>query len=488
MNQIIAMNQKVQELRRKLAEKAKQMRQIHEAAGDEPLDDDGQSTFDALQSEVEQIRKRIEQEERLQEIEDDLEKRTAVQTVETHEPGNPDVDVTETVSKHWRRRTVRYFNALAMKKEDEQRAASMMSSLIREARELPARQLRDEEDEASEIVKRSGLSERRQSVLRALLGVGEFRLLTSAAGDTQGGDNLLPKPFLAEIFVLTEQFGLARQLFRIIPFNGPGNTLDLKNVVSRVIAYWVDQGELIPPSDMEFGPGQLTLNKLAGITSWTTEAEEDLAFSFIPMIQQSFAESIAEKEDRAGFLGDGTATYGGYTGVLNLPDATVVNTGSTDGAVTEADLRAVKNSVPQIRRRNARWVMHESVMDAIRQLENTAGFRLFTEPLSAGGASTLLGYPVSFSDVYPAVGSADDNDIPLLSFGDHSRMLMAVKRGVTADISREAILQNPSNGEIIYNAYQADGALLRVTERVGFAIPKAVEPAIAVLKTQEDQG
>ena len=475
----------LQELRALRAAKIDEARGVLDAADDGVLTDDAQAQWDTLMEEADGLRATIERQERQAEADAGLEQRTPARTVATGVVEEPVAApaVTEDTGVHWRRRVVRYFDALAMQKENGQRASQMLQTVAREARAMPERQVRDEEKEALEIVKRSGLSDARQANLRALLQIGEFRLLTSASGDAQGGDNLLPAPFLAEIFVLTEQYGVARDLFRVVPFSGPGNTMDLKNIVGRVIAYWVDQGELIPPSDIEFGPGQLSLNKLAGITSWTTEAQEDTAFNLIPIIQQDFAEAIAYKEDLAGLVGDGSATFGGFTGVMNLPGATVTNTTTANGVVTEAKLRALKQSVSMSRRGSARWLMHESVMDSVRQLENGAGYRLFSENLTQEGSMTLLGYPVTFSEVLPAVSGITGNSKPIAAFGDFGRVLMGVKRGMTADISREAILQNSSTGDVIYNAYQADGALLRVTERIGFAVPSSVAGAIAVLKS-----
>ncbi len=483
---VVAVGGALQALKQKRAKAIADARALLDGAGEDAttLSEEDGKRFNDLMAEADQIGARIAQEERVSAAQATLEQRSPVQTVHTDDPA-PDVRNVEGVDKHWRRRSVRYLRALALQKEDAHRSAQLVSELLVEARSLPANQLQDEERTAATVIERSGLSERRQRVLRALVGVGEYRTLTTEANDAQGTDHLLPKPFLAEIFVLTEQYGVARQLFRVIPFSGPGNTLDLKQVTGKVLAYWVDQAELIPASDMTFNDGQLSLNKLAGITSMATEVDEDVAFNTVDITINAFAESISLKEDQAGFLGDGSSTYGGFTGVLNLASATVKNTAGTDvSGVVEDILRTVKTAIPRVRRQRAQWVMNETVMDTIRQIENSAGFRLFSESLAEGGAVNLLGYPVVFSDVYPAASAISGTDEPILSFGDHGRMLMAIKRGLRADVSREAILQNSGNDSIIYNAYQADGSLLRVTERVGFAAPAAVQPDIVVLKTK----
>lgn len=490
---------KIQELRDRRSALREKAQEILTSAKDGILAEDEEKRFDELEAEIAGLGKTIDRMERMAKIEAEAQERKLPQTVETGD--SPDEEKPQEKRKKavdkagilphmtWQRRTVRYFNALATGEDDPETGRSLMNQLRRDVANMPAEQRELEHREAVDrIDKHPLLTYEQRARLKGLLP--ERRTITTASGDTLGGDSLLPAPFLAEVFILTEQYGVARQIFRTIPFSGPGNTLSLKNLVTDPMVYWVGQGELIPPSDAKFADDLLVLNKLAGVTSWVTEAEEDMIVSLLPILTQRFAERIAEAEDRAGLIGDGTATYGGYTGVLNAPGATVVHTGGTTGEVTEADLRAVKQSVSRSRRGNARWLMHESVMDQVRQLENTAGYRLFTEPPTQEGATMLLGYPVTFAEALPTATGVSGNDEPILAFGDFSRILMAIKRGMTADVSREGILQNPANGDIIYNAYQADGALLRVTERIGFASPTALRSTIAVLQTEagDDDG
>jgi len=125
--------------------------------------------------------------------------------------------------------------------------------------------------------------------------------------------------------------------------------------------------------------------------------------------------------------------------------------------------------------------MHDTVYEEIKQLETSSGDRIFQEMIVGTGDDTLLGFPVETSQVYPNFDSVGAGD-PFISFGDHRTMLMGQRRGVTASQSREAVIQD-SNGNIVYNAYQADGALLKITERIGFAAPSAVQPNIVTINT-----
>lgn len=378
-------------------------------------------------------------------------------------------------------RTVRYFNALATQKESQTEGDSLMRKLNKEIASMPAEQYADEHKEAADIINNSSLSAVKKANLITSLEI-DTRLHTTSTSDTPKAGYLLPKPFLAELFVIVEQYGVARREFRTIPMTS--KDIDLKNVATKVVANWIDEGSNITADDFVFAEGSLNVKKLAGLTNWTTELEEDAAISLLPITQEIFAESIALKEDQAAFLGDGTSTYGSFTGLTNLTNAQTVEgeSGETDATfLDEATIRAMKNSLSQARQMGAKWYGHRTVKDAIEQFEDTEGHRIFQTNLATNGPNTLLGFPFVEVEAMPAYSSVGADEA-FLVLGNCNRALMGQRRGITADISRDAVIQNGS-GTIVYNAFQADGALLRITERVGFKVPSAFESAFAVAKT-----
>ena len=401
--------------------------------------------------------------------------------------GSLEVEGGEPRKAPWEQRTVRYFNALVTSKDNQEQGIREIQGLRRDLKEMPDRQWQDEEDQARQVVKDADLRREQQNRILSMLELGRItrgseRLMTTSTTDTPKAGYLLPKPFLAELFVIIEDYGVARDLFRAIPMIS--KEVDLKNITSKVAAYWTNEGANFTASDLGFSEESLSVNKLAGITSWTNELAEDQAIAFLPVVQQLFAESMAEKEDRAGLLGDGASAFGGFTGVLNLPSAQAVTfaTGSTTAAaLSESHLRSVKTSLSESRRNGAVWLMHQTVLEEIRQLENSSGARIMQEMIVDGGPSRLLGYPVVTSEVMPAYSNVAAGEA-FIAFGNMRNMLMGQRRGVTADVSREAVLQD-GTGAISYNAFQADGALLRISERLGFQSPSAVQPNIVVVKT-----
>ena len=394
-------------------------------------------------------------------------------------PGIQEAAKAEDSVSEWQRRTVRFFNALVTQKESQTEGDRMLRELQKELKAMPSRQFVDENKEAADIIKNSNLSEVKKSNLMTSL---EIRLHTTSTGDTPKAGYLLPKPFLAELFVIVESYGVARREFRTIPMSS--KDIDLKNVATKVVANWIDEGSNITADDFVFAEGSLEVKKLAGLTNWTTELEEDQAIALLPITQEIFAESIALKEDQAAFLGDGSSTYGSFTGLTQLSNAFVVEgeSGETDATFRdEAAIRAMKNGLSQARQMGAKWYMHRTVKDAIEQFEDTEGHRIFQTNLATNGPNTLLGLPVVEVEAMPAYADVKADEA-FLVLGNAQRALMGQRRGITADVSRDAVIQNAS-GTIVYNAFQADGALLRITERVGFKVPSAYEDAFAVLKS-----
>jgi HK97 family phage major capsid protein len=389
----------------------------------------------------------------------------------------------------WRRRTTRYFKALAAGRQNQQRSFEMIAALQREAELIPDRQLLDEENYARQIVHEAPLSLLQKRRLYDALDLGEYgivgmqtRLHTTSTSDTPKAGYLLPKPFLAEVFVVVEQYGVARRLFRPVPMTS--KTLDLKNISSKPTAVWADEGDNITASDLVFAEGQMALKKLAALTSWTTELEEDQAIALLPIAMQLFGEAFMQKEDAAGLVGDGTGSFGGHTGILNLAGATIVTMGSgltAGNDVAETHVRAAKNALTLARRVDARWIMHYSFHEHIAQFENAAGFRVFQENISGNAPDSLLGFPIEYSEEMPDIDSVGANE-RFMILGAPNRTLMGMGREFTADVSHEAVLQDGS-GNIIFNAFQGDGALLRITERLTFATPAAVQSAYVVIRT-----
>ncbi|MEM7626569.1 MAG: phage major capsid protein [Planctomycetota bacterium] len=93
---------------------------------------------------------------------------------------------------------------------------------------------------------------------------------------------------------------------------------------------------------------QLDADKWGVHTFYSREAEEDSAIGIAELNATEMALGFAVAVDKAGFTGDGTATFSGITGLTNAIGAggTVVGSANNWGGITEADINKLISTLP----------------------------------------------------------------------------------------------------------------------------------------------
>lgn len=102
----------------------------------------------------------------------------------------------------------------------------------------------------------------------------------------------------------------------------------------------------------------------------------------------------------------------------------------------------------------------------LRGLRTTDGIPLFQSTMQQSAQYTLSGVPLEF----PKNG-AFDNAVAQLIVGDFSQAVYSIRQDVTVKILDQAVIQDPSTKEIVYNLAQQDMIALRVVMRMGWAMP-----------------
>lgn len=400
----------------------------------------------------------------------------------------------------WEMRAVRYMRGAVMAGDvgsiqRMQRGRAILQRLAEVTLDMPQSQFEAEVREAESLIEASGLPAAGQRRVRDLIRsyTGDIGALRSVAPERRGmesplvgttsaqerthstledtaGGYLVPTPFLAELFVVVEEYGYARRIFTTIPMTS--NRLRWNEIGGKPVAAWYGELERIEASDISFGEGGMDVAKLAGITTLSTEVEEDAAIALLPVWIRLMGEAIAEKEDSAAFLGDGTKAYGGQVGLFELAGTSVYTMGA--GQTSRADFTvedgiAMKNTLSKARRKNARWVLSESVVTALITLKrnNEANNFILLDPNDPGRLARFLGYPVVDAEgledqFFPADGAGKK----FAAFGDFRYSYFGQRRGMTVETSRVAVL-NDAQGNVVFNAMQQDGQVVKVTERIG---------------------
>lgn len=103
---------------------------------------------------------------------------------------------------------------------------------------------------------------------------------------------------------------------------------------------------------------------------------------------------------------------------------------------------------------------------AMRGIKDDAGRPIFVTDMQGATRYALDGAPMYF----PENGSFDVSVAQMIA-GNWSQLVYSIRQDIQTKILTEAVIQDPSTKEIAYNLAQQDMIALRVTFRMGWALP-----------------
>jgi HK97 family phage major capsid protein len=239
-------------------------------------------------------------------------------------------------------------------------------------------------------------------------------------GINEQGGALVPPEFDNMLIRLLEQFGVFRRYTRMSQM--AGDTKMIPRRTGGVTASWVGEGQSITDSTPSYDNVQLVAKKLAARVIMSSEITEDSAISIADQLAFEIGTAFALSEDQAGFLGDGSPTFGGITGItqklLGL-SGTIANIAGLFVAIKDADgsaantfdefgLKSFNGTVALLPQyadtAQTAWYCHRSFYFGVMQrIELASGGNTIRE-LATGdraGRPLFLGYPVNFTQVMP---------------------------------------------------------------------------------------
>lgn len=299
-------------------------------------------------------------------------------------------------------------------------------------------------------------------------------LTTDSSGSPFGG-YVVDSELSAEIRHLVTQYGVARREFFATQLSK--NSYEANALATDVSVSWVDEGSNIPSTQVVLNQEELKLKKLGAIVTLTRELLEDEEIDLFSFIATRVAEGFAKAEDDAFFNGDGSSTYGSFTGLLANTDITDVDMASGDTTFADMDaddLYDLIDELPEGAHANAKFYMNRTIMGIVRKLKDTTGEYIYQRP-SETGPATVWGYPVVMVEVMPGTGdSAAETSFVL--FGDlRKAAILGFRGGIGADRFNAGVVRNVADdGDI--NLITSDREAIRWVERVGYItiLPSAV--------------
>jgi HK97 family phage major capsid protein len=317
--------------------------------------------------------------------------------------------------------------------------------------------------DAQKVSKELGYEEEAFLFLKAVRDGDRMTVRALNTGTDADGGYLVPEAWASQIDNELREQGITRQ-YADVRFM-PEGTLNLPKGDANVTAYWVAEGNTITESNRTYGNTKLSAEKLAAISTMTTELREDTIADVVRDVTSNIVESIALKEDDAMINGDGTASFGNITGVLQDANVTDVVMGTGDVSFANVDADDIKDlyyGVPHQKRTNAAFLMSDYVLSLIDSLKDSQNRPLY-RGLNDSESGILLGKPVVISNQAPEL--ADDGvSTPFIAFGDFGRgVVLGDRRRITINQSDSAVVGAG-------NMFTEDKIALKVTERIDIAV------------------
>lgn len=383
----------------------------------------------------------------------------------------------------------------AVKKETIDIAKKEVSEWIKEQKELMKKQAGVYNPDIKE--KRKRLNDYCRQLCKAVVNgdINEVRELnkkaifdnsakkemsTDATGSPYAG-YVVDSELSAEIRCLITEYGVARREITTLQLSK--NTYKTNELTIDVTVAWADEAGSLLSTQPVIGQNSLELMKLYAIVSLTSELLEDEEIDFTSFITTRVAQGMAYKEDLAFFNGDGTSTYGSFTGLLQSSNVnTVTMTGTTFASMDADDLLDMQDSTPQGAHANGKYYGHRTIRNLIRKLKDSNNQYIYQAP---GQNEPAMVWNKPWVDV-EAMPDKNDTaaDTAFVIFGDLRKgCILGYKGALRIDKFNAGIVRNVANSGDI-NLITSDREAVRFIERVGyFQVITSLDIPITVLAT-----
>ena len=262
--------------------------------------------------------------------------------------------------------------------------------------------------------------------------------------------------------------GLAKKLPNMTSKQTRIRVLDLLPV-----AYWVngDTG-MKQTSEQAWDNVFLTAAELAVIVPIPEAVLDDAEFDIMGEVTPRVVEAIGKRVDEAIIFDKNRPAEWGARIITRARQA--VNN-VANGSDLYAKLLAeggVFDKVEEYGYAVSGVVASMGMRAKLRGLRDDNGQPIYNTNMQGSTNYALDGAPM----FYPKNGSFDKTMAQLIA-GDFSQAVFAIRQDITVKILDQGVIQDPSNGNIVYNLAQQDMIALRVVFRMGWALPN---PATAL--------
>ena len=228
--------------------------------------------------------------------------------------------------------------------------------------------------------------------------------------DANGG-YLVPEEYDSRLIDTLTEENIMRKLGHTIPTSGEHK---INIAATKPAAAWIDEGGALSFGDATFAQINLDAHKLHVAVKVTEELLYDNAFGLESYIIEQFGKALSNAEEDAFLNGDGVGKPLGLLSDKGGGEVAITTASAT--AITADEIINLVYSLKRPYRKNAKFIMNDQTIAALRKLKDNNGAYLWQPSLQAGEVDRLFGYEVYTSPYVPIIAAGK----PVIAFGDFS--------------------------------------------------------------------
>ena len=229
----------------------------------------------------------------------------------------------------------------------------------------------------------------------------------SEGTDADGG-YLVPTEFEREVINGLKESGSIRSMARVIQ---TASERKIAIGATHSTAHWTDENGAYTESNPTFSQKSLDAYKMTDLIRVSEELLQDAFFNLEGYIRDEIVGAFADLEDASFCTGTGS---GQPTGIFTANGGSVgVNAANAD-KVTFEEIVDLVYGLKSPYRRNARFLLADSTIAAIRKIKDGNGQYVWQPSLQAGQPDRLMGYEVITTPAAPTMSAGNY----AIAFGD----------------------------------------------------------------------
>ena len=270
---------------------------------------------------------------------------------------------------------------------------------------------------------------------------------------------LIDEQVSREIIEGTIKQSKAMSMFRRLP-NMTSNKTKMRVLDSLPLVYWQNSDNAKKKiTKMAWDKKYIVAEEMAVIVPIPEAVLDDASIDIWADVRPRIEEAMGKKFDQAVFTGVDKPT--GFRADLLT---SVLNAGATITPGSDTLYKSINDAMVKVEESGY------NVTGAVGGVDLKGKFRMMLDTTGQPIKGTEID---SLNKAYLDNG-AWDKTLAQLIVGDFTQAVYAIRQDITFKVLDQAVIQDPSNGDIVYNLAQDDMVALRVVMRLGWEIPNPI--------------